>query len=155
LSARGDPLLRGESMSRAVPGARMSRAERFLVALLLTAAASGCIKGEVGEPPTPPIVHQDLNCNTSHDALANAERRLQLGVAKTEYIQQRNDQDWWVVNVGALPPRAIVHVVAGYRLGPGTDGGAANTAVNFRINVLDSANGVPSMSLGTAVDAHG
>ena len=142
-------------MSRAVPGARMPRAEPFLVALLLTAAASGCIKGEVGEPPTPPVVHQDLNCNTAPDALANAECRLQLGTEKTEYIQQRNDKDWWVVNVGALPPRAIVHVVAGYRLGAGQDAGAANTGVNFQINVLDSNNGVVGASLGTALDAHG
>ena len=36
-------------MSRAVPGARTLRAQRFLPALLLTAAVTGCIKGEVGE----------------------------------------------------------------------------------------------------------
>ena len=141
-------------MSRAVPGARTLRAQRFLPALLLTAAVTGCIKGEVGDPTPPVITHPDLNCNTAPDALANAECRLQLGVAKTEYIQQAGDKDWWVVNVGALPPRAIVHVVAGYRLGPGTDGGAANTAVNLQINVLDSNNGVVGMSLGTAVDQH-
>ena len=35
-------------MSRAVPGARTLRAVRFLAGLLLAAAASGCMKGEVG-----------------------------------------------------------------------------------------------------------
>jgi hypothetical protein len=142
-------------MSRAVPGARTLRAQPFLGVLLMTAAATGCIKGEVGIAGPPDISHPDLNCNTAPDALANAECRLQLGVAKTEYIQQPGDKDWWVVNVGALPPRAIVHVVAGYRLGPGTDGGAANTAVNFQINVLDSNNGAPGTSLATGVDQHG
>jgi len=141
-------------MSRAVPGTRTLRGQRFLIALLL-AAAAGCTKGEVGEAPTPPITHPDLNCNTAPAALANAECRIQLGVEKTEYIQQRGDQDWWVVNVGALPPRAIVHVVAGYKPGAGQDAGNFNTAVNFQINVLDSNNGVPSMSLATGVDAHG
>ena len=141
-------------MSRALSGARTQRAPRFLVALLLVAATTSCIKGEVGESTPPVITHPDLNCNTSQDALANAECRLTLGVEAHEYIQQAGDKDWWVVNVGALPPRAIVHVVAGYRLGPGTDGGAPNTAVNLQINVLDSNNGVVGMSLGTAVDQH-
>jgi hypothetical protein len=142
-------------MSRAVPGARTLRAVRFLAGLLLAAAASGCIKGEVGGFPPPVITHPDLNCNTAPDALANPECRLQLGTAKTEYIQQLGDKDWWVVNVGALPPRAIVHVVAGYKPGAGQDAGNFNTAVFFQINVLDSNNGVVGTSLATGVDQHG
>ena len=142
-------------MSRAVPGARMLRAPRFLAGLLLAATAAGCIKGEVGEPPAPVITHPDLNCNTAPDARANAECRLQLDAETTEYIQRQGDQDWWVVNVGTLPARAIVHVVAGYKPGPGQDAGIFNTAVNFRINVLDSNNGVVGTSMATGVDQHG
>jgi hypothetical protein len=141
-------------MSRAVPGARTLRALRFLVALLLTAATPGCIKGEVGESTPPVITHPDLNCNTPQDALANAECRLTLGVEAHEYIQQQGDKDWWVVNVGALPPRAIVHVVAGYKPGPGQDAGIFNTAVNFQINVLDSNNGAVGTSQATGLDQH-
>ena len=142
-------------MSRAVPGARTLRAPSFPRALLLLALVAGCIKGEVGDPPVPVITHPDLNCNTSQDALANGECRLQLKTETPEYIQQQGDKDWWVVNVGTLPPRAIVHVVAGYKPGAGQDAGAFNTAVNFQINVLDSANGVVSSSVATGVDAHG
>ncbi|HZX43465.1 MAG TPA: hypothetical protein VFE93_16625 [Myxococcaceae bacterium] len=143
-------------MSRAVPGARTFRAPSFPGALLLaTALVAGCIKGEVGGAPVPPITHPDLNCNTSQDALANAECRLQLKTETTEYIQQPGDKDWWVINVGTLPPRAIVHVVAGYKPGAGQDAGSFNTAVNFQINVLDSLNGAVSNSLATGVDQHG
>ena len=142
-------------MSRAVPGAWRSRAPTYLGGLLLFAAAAGCIKGEVGGVPDPPITHPDLACNTAPQARDNAECRLQLNTVTSEYIQQQNDQDWWVVNVGTLPPRAIVHVVAGYKPGPGQDAGSFNTAVNLRINVLDSNNGVVGVSLATAVDQHG
>ena len=142
-------------MSRAVPGARTFRAPSFLGTLLLVALAAGCFKGEVGDPPAPVITHPDLNCNTSQDALANSECRLQLGTEKSEYIQQQGDKDWWVVNVGPLPPRAIVHVVAGYKPGAGQDAGTFNTAVNFQVNVLDSLNGAVSNSLATGVDPHG
>jgi hypothetical protein len=139
-------------MSRAVPG---TRTLRFLASLLLAAAASGCMKGEVGGVPSPPITHPDLDCNTAPAAAANPDCRLQLNTEKTEYIQQSNDKDWWVVNVGTLPPRAIVHVVAGYKPGAGQDAGSFNTAVNFQIIVLDSNNGVVGMSMATGVDVHG
>ena len=139
-------------MSRAVPG---TRTLRFVAPLLLAAAASGCMKGEVGGTSPPLITHPDLDCNTAPAAVANADCRLQLNTEKTEYIQQSNDKDWWVVNVGTLPPRAIVHVVAGYKPGAGQDAGSFNTAVNFQINVLDSNNGVPGTSLATGVDVHG
>ena len=142
-------------MSRAVPGARTLRAVRFLAGLLLAAAASGCMKGEVGGLLPPPITHPDLDCNTAPAAVTNPDCRLQLGTERTEYIQQSNDKDWWVVNVGTLPARAIVHVVAGYKPGAGQDAGTFNTAVNFQINVLDSNNGVVGTSLATGVDLHG
>ena len=142
-------------MSRAVPGARTHRAPSFLGGLLLAALAAGCFKGEVGELPAQVITHPDLNCNTSQAAAANAECRLTLGQEKEEYIQQRGDLDWWVVNVGALPPRAIVHVVAGYKPSAGQDAGNFNTAVNFQINVLDSVNGAVSSSIVSGVDQHG
>ncbi|HVP61612.1 MAG TPA: hypothetical protein VMT11_13690 [Myxococcaceae bacterium] len=142
-------------MSRAVPGAWTLRAPSVPGVLLLVAVAAGCIKGEVGDAPVPAITHPDLNCNTAQDAAANAECRLQLKTETQEYIQQQGDKDWWVVNVGALPPRAIVHVVAGYKPGTGQDAGNFNTAVNFQINVLDSANGAVSSSLVSAVDQHG
>ena len=141
-------------MSRAVPGARTHRAPRFLLGLLLAGLLAAC-KGEVGEVPASVITHPDLNCNTSQDAAANAECRITLGKTVTEYIQQQGDKDWWVVNVGALPPRAIVHIVAGYAPGPGQDAGFFNTAVNLQINVLDSNNGVLGNSLATATDQHG
>ena len=142
-------------MSLAVPGTRLSRAPRTLVGALVLLLAVGCIKGEVGDPPVAVITHPDLNCNTSQDAAANAECRLTLGKASTEYIQQQGDKDWWVVNVGTLPPRAIVHVVAGYQPGPGQDAGTFNTAVNLTINVLDSSNGTLGGSLATGSDVHG
>ncbi len=142
-------------MSRAVPGARTLWAPSFVAGLLLVAAAAGCFKGEVGGAPEPPITHPDLNCNTAQDAAANAECRLQLGTETQEYIQQPGDKDWWVVNVGTLPPRAIVHVVAGYKPGAGQDAGNFNTAVNFQINVLDSVNGAVSSSLASGADPHG
>src|SRR6185312_12614504 len=132
-----------------------TRTLRFVAPLLLAAAASGCMKGEVGGTSPPLITHPDLDCNTAPAAVANADCRLQLNTEKTEYIQQSNDKDWWVVNVGTLPPRAIVHVVAGYKPGAGQDAGSFNTAVNFQINVLDSNNGVPGTSLATGVDVHG
>jgi hypothetical protein len=142
-------------MSRAVPGARSRWAPSFLGGLLLLAAAAGCIKGEVGGVPEPPITHPDLACNTAPEARDNPECRLQLNVEKQEYIQQPNDKDWWVVNVGTLPTRAIVHVVAGYKPGAGQDAGNFNTAVNFKINVLDSNNGVVATSMAFAQDQHG
>ena len=142
-------------MSRAVSGVRMPRAPRLLGALLLLGAVAGCIKGEVGDPPPPVITHPDLNCNTPQDALANSECRLTLGTEVTEYIQQQGDKDWWVVNVGTLPPRAIVHVVAGYKPGPGQDAGGFNTAVNLNVNVLDSTNGTVGVGIVSAVDQHG
>lgn len=142
-------------MSRAVPGAGASRAPNLLGGLLLAALAGGCFKGEVGDLPAEVVTHPDPNCNTAQDAAANAECRLTLGKETQEYIQQQGDKDWWVVNVGALPARAIVHVVAGYKPGAGQDAGSFNTAVNFQINVLDSANGAVSSSILSAVDKHG
>jgi hypothetical protein len=88
-------------MSRAVPG---TRTLRFVAPLLLAAAASGCMKGEVGGTSPPVITHPDLDCNTAPAAAANPDCRLQLNTEKTEYIQQSNDKDWWVVNVGDAPP---------------------------------------------------
>ena len=142
-------------MSRAVPGARTRRAPSLVGGLLLLASAAGCFKGEVGGLPEPPITHPDLACNTAPEARDNPECRLQLGVEKQEYVQQQNDKDWWVVNVGTLPARAIVHVVAGYKPGAGQDAGNFNTAVNFKINVLDSNNGVVGTSMAFAQDQHG
>jgi hypothetical protein len=150
--------LRGETMTRAVPGARTLRTPcfpRLVVALALSALAGGCLKGEVGELPSQVITHPDLNCNTAPDAEANSECRLTLGQETKEYIQQQGDQDWWVVNVGTLPPRAIVHVVAGYKPGAGQDAGSFNTAVNLQLNVLDSTNGTVGSSIISAVDKHG
>ena len=145
-------------MTRAVPGARTLRTPcfpRLVVALALSALAGGCLKGEVGELPSQVITHPDLNCNTAPDAEANSECRLTLGQETKEYIQQQADQDWWVVNVGTLPPRAIVHVVAGYKPGAGQDAGSFNTAVNLQMNVLDSTNGTVGSSIISAVDKHG
>ncbi|RPH68880.1 MAG: hypothetical protein EHM78_17310 [Myxococcaceae bacterium] len=142
-------------MSRAVPGARTRRPPSLVGGLLLLASAAGCFKGEVGGLPEPPITHPDLACNTAPEARDNPECRLQLGVEKQEYVQQQNDKDWWVVNVGTLPARAIVHVVAGYKPGAGQDAGNFNTAVNFKINVLDSNNGVVGTSMAFAQDQHG
>src|SRR5215470_13865959 len=139
-------------MKVAVSGVRMPRTLRILGGLLVAALAAGCIKGEVGDLPILQVTHPDLNCNTSQDAEANPECRLTLGQESKEYIQQRGDKDWWVVNVGTLPPRAIVHVVAGYKPGAGQDAGSFNTAVNFQINVLDSNNGVVATSLAFAQD---
>ena len=142
-------------MTRAVPGARTLRTPRFLVALALAALAGGCLKGEVGQLPAQVITHPDLNCNTAPDAEANSECRLTLGQETQEYIQQQADQDWWVVNVGTLPPQAIVHVVAGYKPGAGQDAGNFNTAVNLQLNVLDSTSGTVGNSIISAVDKHG
>ena len=142
-------------MSRAVPGVRTLRTPCFLVALALAALAGGCLKGEVGQVPAQVITHPDLNCNTAPDAEANSECRLTLGQETQEYIQQQADQDWWVVNVGTLPPRAIVHVVAGYKPGAGQDAGSFNTAVNLQINVLDSSNGTVGSNIVSAKDVHG
>ena len=141
-------------MNRAVHGARTIRASSFLAGLVLAAWMCGC-KGQVGELAPQVTTHPDPNCNTAADAEANAECRLTLGQEKQEYIQQRGDQDWWVVNVGALPPRAIVHVVAGYKPGAGQDAGGFNTAVNLQLNVLDSNNGSLGTSIISATDAHG
>ena len=60
-----------------------------------------------------------------------------------------------MVNVGTLPPQAIVHVVAGYKPGAGQDAGNFNTAVNLQINVLDSTNGTVGSNIVSAVDKHG
>jgi hypothetical protein len=116
---------------------------------------AGCIKGEVGPQDAPVITHPDLNCNSPQAALATAGCRLTLGQEKQDYIQQKGDQDWWVVNVGPLQPRSIVHVTAGYRPPAGQDAGGFNTAVNLQMNILDSTNGTVGGSLATAVDAHG
>jgi len=121
----------------------------------VTALAGGCFKGEVGELSPQVITHPDPNCNTAPDAEANTECHLTLGKEVQEYIQQQGDQDWWVVNVGTLPPRAIVHVVAGYKPGTGQDAGNFNTAVNLQLNVLDSNNGNVGASIISAVDKHG
>ena len=142
-------------MTRAVHGARTLRTPPFLAGLLVTALAGGCLKGEVGELPPQVITHPDPNCNTAPDAEANTECHLTLGQEVQEYIQQQGDQDWWVVNVGTLPPRAIVHVVAGYKPGTGQDAGNFNTAVNLQLNVLDSNNGNVGASIISAVDKHG
>jgi hypothetical protein len=137
---------------RGVPG---QRAFLAVLSFLVVASGTGCIKGEVGELPIVPITHPDLDCNTSQAAATNPECRLTLGVEKTEYIQQRADQDWWVVNVGTVTARSIVHVTAGYRPPAGQDAGNFNTAVNFQINVLDSTNGTVGASLASLKDQHG
>jgi hypothetical protein len=142
-------------MSRTVPGARVFRTPYAPLAVMMAGLVGGCMKGEVGPLPAPVITHPDLNCNSPQEALANAECRLTLGVEAQEYIQAPGDQDWWVVNVGALQPRSIVHVTAGYRPPAGQDAGGFNTAVNLQMNILDSTNGNVGASLATAVDAHG
>lgn len=142
-------------MTPVVQTARRSRAALSSLAVLAATVLTGCPKGEVGDLPLAPNTPPDLNCNTAPDALANAECRLTLGVETKEYIQQRGDKDWWVVNVGQLPANAIVHVTGGYRPGPGQDAGTFNTAVNFQMNALDSNNGTVGTSQVTAKDDHG
>src|SRR5262249_28132218 len=137
-------------MSRAVPGPRVFRVPYIPLGLIVAGLVAGCIKGEVGDPPPQVITHPDLNCNSPQDALANAECRLTLGQERQEYIQQRGDQDWWVVNVGTLQPRSIVHVTAGYRPPAGQDAGSFNTSVNLQMNILESTNGTVGASLATA-----
>ena len=142
-------------MSLVVDSAPARRAFLFLAAAFAAGSGSGCIKGDVGDLPIVPITHPDLNCNTSQEAATNPDCRLTLGVEKTEYVQQKGDQDWWVVNVGTVTARSIVHVTAGYRPPAGQDAGGFNTAVNFQINVLDSSNGTLGLSLASQVDMHG
>ncbi|MGC4121474.1 MAG: hypothetical protein QM765_44245 [Myxococcales bacterium] len=106
-------------------------------ALAIAASLLAACPGEHLPGPDASFEH---SCGSKEAAAQNPECVLTLGSEAQSKIDQLEKVDWWVLDVPTLPDRALITVVAQYKV--------PSTPVVLTVNVLEE-DGVKSVGIGT------